>query len=123
MLSTQHRPRLNETVDGAREGEVAFGEAAGVVRGRTQRDLVPVDRDRGVVIEFIGRLRDGVDERKRFVEIGELDGVHDCIPVAVPAGNGGELALDVGVAKRFWCHHGSNVPEMPGFTPSGRQRA
>ena len=76
------------------EGEVFLGNAALVVGGEGEEDLVIADVDVGVVLGALGEGGDKVDEAHGFAEVGELEGAAECAIGDLPLGDGAEGLLD-----------------------------
>src|SRR4051794_27137512 len=93
---------LLHAVDPLRKLEVILGQAALGVRREGQLDLVPGDRDVGVVVHLLRRRRDPVHEVDRALEVVELELAPDRVARALPAGEAGEPCLNVVVAQK--CH-------------------
>ena len=55
-----------ERIEFRGEGEILFGQPAGVVRGERERDLVPTDVDVGVMAGFFGGARATTDLTQRL---------------------------------------------------------
>src|SRR3954468_20638403 len=77
---------LSQRVDPRRKLEVVLGQAALGVRRERQVDLVPRDRDVGVVVYLLGRRRDPVHEVDRPGEVAELELPRYRVALAPPLG-------------------------------------
>src|SRR5712692_4869496 len=86
---------LPQLVEFARQVEVLFGQAAGVVRGQAQLDFVPADVDVGMVPGLFGHGCERVDELDRGREILELIRARDGRPGLLPGWNRGQRYLDL----------------------------
>src|SRR3954470_13011142 len=99
--------RRSQLVQPAGQAKVVLGQAARDVCALRQGDRVPLDRDVRVVVRLLGDLRDPVDERHRLLEVLELQGAHDGVPGALPAGGPGQLTPDVVLFQRLHFSHSS----------------
>src|SRR5262249_38313575 len=89
-------------VDLRRQLEVGSGQAALGVGGDRHRYRVPGDRQVGMVVHPLGRRHEAVDEADRADEIAALEALGDRLAGALPAGELGELRLDLLLAQQ--CH-------------------
>ena len=92
---------LSAGVDCPGQGKVPGADAAGVVGGQSDIDLVVDVRPFGVVIGLFGEQGDPGHEAEGGYEIGKMVLALDAAALAGPAGNAGHGRLDCGVVHGF----------------------
>src|ERR1051325_3263461 len=79
-------------VDFGRQGEVAFGDAAGVVRPAFDIGTPPREVNVRVVSHLLGNGPDAIHERERGFEVTEQERLRETVTAVPPIGQDGGAA-------------------------------
>ncbi len=91
-----------ECVDGGSEGEVFFGEAAGVVGDEGEADAAVADVDVGMVAGLLSGGAYAIDEGEGGGEVGKAEGAGEFAGLDAPGGHGRDEGGDL--VCREWGH-------------------